>query len=65
MFSVIAIPLMAEGAALQTLGALDDEAYKENCGKSLQELRKDHSGLVLSFFEFAHRFDKMSETLVD
>ena len=65
MFFILAIPLLVEGTALKALHDVDSEDYKENCAKTIDEIDDDHNSFVVNFFEFAHRFDKMSETVLD
>ena len=65
VFLFIAIPMLVEGSALHALEKIDDHTLQETCNKPIEEVREEHGRLVVSLFEFAHRFDKMSETVLD
>lgn len=68
LFFIIAIPLMAEGSALLALENIDEENFRENCKMSLENPRDFddvHNRLVVQFYEFAHRFDLLSEAVLD
>ena len=65
IFFFVAIPLMAEGRALRALKRVDDAELDELCDMPSKQLRDEHGRMVVSFIEFAHRFDKMSETVLN
>lgn len=65
MFFVIAVPLISEGSALILFDKIDQKTFDASCRMPIEQLRREHSGIVLALFNFAHRFDTISETVVD
>ena len=65
MFLFVAIPLMAEGSALHALKKIDDDELSKMCKMPMEEVRDDYGAMVNAFIGFAHRFDRMSETVLD
>lgn len=66
MFLFVSIPLMAEGSALRVLKNLDDSDLDKMCKMSPDEARDEYGrGMVGSFLQFAHRFDTMSESILN
>lgn len=60
MFFILSVPLLAEGSALLELERISNDELQEYCDMDHKDL-DDESRIVYSFFEFAHRFDIMSE----
>lgn len=65
VFFVVAVPLLAEGTALTKLGEMKNEALQTDCEKDLSEIRRERSRVEFAFLDFAHRFDRMSEQMLD
>ena len=65
IFLFVAIPLLAEGVTLRALKSIDDTELDKLCEMPLEQLRDGYGSMVLSFIGFAHRFDKMSETVLN
>lgn len=64
LFAGLAVPLMAQGSAILALKRIDNEDIAGYCTEPMEELRKE-SRIIRAFFEFAHRFDAMSEQMLD
>lgn len=65
LFFVVIVPLIAEGAALTKLDKIDNEEIQEYCNKDMGQIHKEQNRMVYVFFDFAHRFDMMSDHMLD
>ena len=65
LFFVVAIPLLSEGASLTKLNSIGNHGIEEYCEKDMSALHKEKNRMVYAFFDFAHRFDMMSDYLLD
>ena len=64
IFLFVAIPLMAEGSALHGLKRIDDDELSRYCSIDRDDL-DDENRMVQVFIQFAHRFDRMSESVLN
>lgn len=58
-------PLFAEGTAMFELSRYDSEEIHRYCSMSQEEVADDAGKVVAAFMEFAHRFDELSDGLLD
>lgn len=65
LFLVVACPLMGEGSALLEIGKISNQEINEMCNKPTDEVNKEYGRFVRALLSSAHRFDLMSQELLD
>lgn len=65
VFFAVSVPLLVEGTALTKLGQISNDEIQTYCDRELIDIHNEHSRMVFAFFDFAHRFDKMSAQMLD
>lgn len=65
MFFFGAIPLMAEGNAILQLSRVENRTIETMCALNPRELRENTNKYTYKLFEMAHRFDDVSQYMLD
>lgn len=60
-----AIPMMAEGNAILSISRVDNVTLDEMCTLNPRDLRDHTNKYTYSMFEWAHRFDDVSQYMLD